>query len=92
VKKTTDPPRPAIWLLTKRLSAEWRDFIVGNPQQEFATRCGDSSVESYVWFWWQTMRCLGCAGTRSLQSITAWIATTRLDDAYAVCRSTDWTA
>jgi hypothetical protein len=29
VKKTTDLPRFAIWLLTRRLSAEWRDFIVG---------------------------------------------------------------
>jgi putative ABC transport system permease protein len=58
VKKTTDPPRLAIWLLTRRLSAEWRDFVVGDLQEEFATRSGDSAVAAQAWFWWQTMRCL----------------------------------
>jgi putative ABC transport system permease protein len=58
VKKTTDPPRLAIWLLTRRLSAEWRDFIVGDLEEEFATRSGDSAVAAHAWFWWQTMRCL----------------------------------
>jgi putative ABC transport system permease protein len=58
VKKTTDPPRLAIWLLTRRLSAEWRDFVVGDLEEEFATRSGDSAVAAHAWFWWQTMRCL----------------------------------
>jgi putative ABC transport system permease protein len=58
VKKTTDPPRLAIWLLTRRLSAEWRDFVVGDLEEEFATRGGDSPVAAHAWFWWQTMRCL----------------------------------
>jgi hypothetical protein len=58
VKKTTDPPRLAIWLLTRRLSAEWRDFVVGDLEEEFATRRGDSPVVGHAWFWWQTMRCL----------------------------------
>jgi putative ABC transport system permease protein len=58
VKKTTDPPRLAIWLLTRRLSAEWRDFVVGDLEEEFATRSGDSPVAAHAWFWWQTMRCL----------------------------------
>jgi predicted permease len=58
VKKTTDPPRLAIWLLTRRLSAEWRDFVVGDLQEEFATRSGDSAVAAQAWLWWQTMRCL----------------------------------
>jgi putative ABC transport system permease protein len=58
VKKTTDPPRLAIWLLTRRLSAEWRDFVVGDLEEEFATRSGDSPVAARAWFWWQTMRCL----------------------------------
>jgi hypothetical protein len=58
VKKTTDPPRFAIWLLTKRLSAEWRDFVVGDLEEEFATRCGNSPVAARAWLWWQTMRCL----------------------------------
>jgi predicted permease len=58
MKKTTHPPRLAIWLLTRRLSAEWRDFIVGDLEEEFATRSGDSPVAAHAWFWWQTMRCL----------------------------------
>jgi len=58
VKKTTDPPRLAIWLLTRRLSAEWRDFVVGDLEEEFARRSGDSAVAAHAWFWWQTMRCL----------------------------------
>src|SRR3989454_10295716 len=58
VKKTTDPPRLAIWLLTRRLSAEWRDFVVGDLEEEFAARRGDSPVAAHAWFWWQTMRCL----------------------------------
>ena len=58
MKKTTDPPRLAIWLLNKRLSDEWRDFVVGDLEEEFATRSGDSPVAAHAWFWWQTMRCL----------------------------------
>jgi len=57
-KTTTDPPRLAIWLLNRRLSAEWRDFVVGDLEEEFATRSGDSPVAAHAWFWWQTMRCL----------------------------------
>jgi predicted permease len=58
VKKTTNPPWLAIWLLTRRLSAEWCDFVVGDLEEEFARRSGDSAVAAHAWFWWQTMRCL----------------------------------
>jgi hypothetical protein len=58
MKKTTDPPRLAIWLLARRLSAEWRDFVVGDLEEEFSTRSVDSPVAAHAWFWWQTMRCL----------------------------------
>jgi predicted permease len=58
VKKTTDPPRLAIWLLTRRLSAEWRDFVIGDLEEEFAARSGNSPVAAHAWLWWQTMRCL----------------------------------
>lgn len=58
MKKTTDPPRLAIWLLTRRLSAEWRDFVVGDLEEEFATRSDDSPVAAHTWLWWQTVRCL----------------------------------
>jgi predicted permease len=53
----TDLPRLAIWLLSKRLPAEWRDFVVGDLQEAFATRQGDSRA-SQVWLWWQIVRCL----------------------------------
>jgi putative ABC transport system permease protein len=56
--KTTAPPRLAIWLLNKRLPAEWRDFVVGDLEEEFAARSGDSPVAAQAWIWWQTMRCL----------------------------------
>jgi len=58
VKKSTNPPRLAIWLLTTRLSTEWRDFVVGDLEEEFATRSADSPVAGHAWFWWQTIRCL----------------------------------
>jgi putative ABC transport system permease protein len=58
VKKTTGPPRLATWLLTRRLSAEWRDFVVGDLEEEFSTRSADSPVAAHAWFWWQTIRCL----------------------------------
>src|SRR5262245_61981563 len=55
---TTHPPRLAIWLLTRRLSAEWQDFVVGDLEEEFATRSVDSPLAAHTWFWWQTLRCL----------------------------------
>jgi putative ABC transport system permease protein len=58
VKKTTDPPRLAIWLLTRRLSDEWREFVVGDLEEEFMKRRGDSPVAAHAWLWWQTIRCL----------------------------------
>src|SRR6185295_4404454 len=37
VKKTTNPPPLAIWLLNQRLPAEWYEFVVGDLEEEFAT-------------------------------------------------------
>jgi predicted permease len=58
MKKTTNPPWFAIWLLTRRLSGEWCEFVIGDLEEKFATRRGDSAVAAHAWFWWQTMRCL----------------------------------
>jgi predicted permease len=58
VKEITDPPRLAIWLLTWRVSAEWREFVVGDLKEEFETRSSKSPFASHAWFWWQTLRCL----------------------------------
>ena len=87
MKKTTDPPRLAIWLLTRRLSAEWRDFVVGDLEEEFATRSGDSPVAAHAWFWWQTMRCLAAPPPVRPNPLLHGIVTRRLEDAYLVCRS-----
>jgi len=53
-----NPPRLAIWLLSRRLPNEWCDFVVGDLQEEFATRNSDSRLAARGWFWWQTLRCL----------------------------------
>ena len=49
----SSPPRLAVWLLTRRLSPEWRDFVLGDLEEEFKAR-----RRSVRWFWWQTIRCL----------------------------------
>ena len=72
VKRTTDPPRLAIWLLTRRLSAEWRDFVVGDLEEEFATRSADSPVAAPRLVLVADDALPGCAATRSPQSIAAW--------------------
>jgi putative ABC transport system permease protein len=58
MKKATDAPRLAVWLLSKRLSAEWREFVIGDLEEEFAARCSGSPVAAHAWLWWQTMRCV----------------------------------
>jgi predicted permease len=45
-------------LLTRRLSAEWRDFILGDLEEGFAARSGHSPIAARAWYWWQTLRCL----------------------------------
>jgi putative ABC transport system permease protein len=52
------PPRFALWLLSGRLPDEWRDFVVGDLVEEFATRSGDSRWAARVWFWSQAVRCM----------------------------------
>src|SRR6202023_512404 len=32
------PPRLAVWLLTRRVSAEWREFVLGDLEEEFLKR------------------------------------------------------
>jgi predicted permease len=52
------PPRLAVWLLTRRLRAEWVDFVVGDLEEEFQTRRATSPAAANRWFWQQTIRCL----------------------------------
>lgn len=58
MKRTNGLPRLAIWLLTQRLSAQWRDFVLGDLEEEFKKRRDDSPSAARVWLWWQTLRCL----------------------------------
>jgi putative ABC transport system permease protein len=51
------PPRAAVWLLTRRLTDEWREFVLGDLEEEFAARCGRSPARARLWFWRQAIRC-----------------------------------
>ena len=57
---TPNPPRLAVWLLSLRLSPEWRDFVLGDLEEEFVARRHSSPPAAVRWFWWQTIRCV-CA-------------------------------
>jgi putative ABC transport system permease protein len=52
------PPRLALWLLARRLSPEWRDFVLGDLEEEFRVRHAASPSRARRWFWRQTIRCL----------------------------------
>jgi putative ABC transport system permease protein len=52
------PPRFAVWLLGIRLPTAWRDFVLGDLEEEFGDRSADSPFAARAWFWWQTLRCL----------------------------------
>jgi putative ABC transport system permease protein len=52
------PPRLAVWLLTQRLPNEWRDFVIGDLEEEFAARAARAAAGARAWFWGQTLRCL----------------------------------
>jgi predicted permease len=52
------PPRLAAWLLTRRLSPEWRDFVLGDLEEEFLTRRAESAAAARAWYWRQALRCL----------------------------------
>jgi putative ABC transport system permease protein len=53
-----EPPRVAVLLLMRRLAAGWRDFVLGDLEEEFQTRSKASPAAARRWFWWQTIRCL----------------------------------
>src|SRR6185295_326620 len=55
---TFDPPRLAVWLLTHRIADEWREFVLGDLEEEFARRQAASPASARRWFWRQTIRSL----------------------------------
>ena len=55
------PPRPpatAVWLLSRRIPAALRDFILGDLEEEFRDRHAVSPADARRWYWRQTIRCL----------------------------------
>jgi predicted permease len=51
-------PRLARWLLERRLAADWREFILGDLEEEFHARRAVSPAAARRWLWRQTVRCL----------------------------------
>jgi predicted permease len=51
--------------LTYRLSDEWREFILGDLEEEFHIRSGSSPLQARRWFWRQTIRCLASPPTNA---------------------------
>ena len=52
------PPALALWLLSHRVPAAWRDFVLGDLEEEFRDRSAVSPAAARRWFWRQTIRCL----------------------------------
>jgi len=53
-----DPPRIAAWLLAHRLPADWREFVLGDLEEEFRAACAASPPRARRWYWWQAIRCI----------------------------------
>jgi len=52
------PPRLAATLLGWRLAPAWREFVLGDLEEEFAARAAASFAAATAWYWWQALRCL----------------------------------
>ena len=88
---TLEPPRLALWLLARRLSPEWHDFLVGDLVEEFRVRATVSPSRARRWFWRQTLHCLAspplpprAADTHTLASGDSFMRTLAADLRYAV--------
>ena len=55
---TGAPPRFAVALLSWRLAPEWREFVLGDLEEEFHARAALSIAAARRWFWRQTIRSL----------------------------------
>jgi putative ABC transport system permease protein len=45
-------------MLAWRLPAEWRDFVLGDLEEEFRARSAASAPAAHAWYWRQALRCL----------------------------------
>jgi putative ABC transport system permease protein len=55
---TPGPPRVAARLLAHRVPPEWREFVLGDLEEEFHVRAAQSVAAARRWYWLQTLRCL----------------------------------
>src|SRR5262249_59029702 len=68
---TAAPPRLAARLVSWRVPAERRDFVLGDLEEEFAARAAIDPGAARRWYWRQAIRCLG--GSFSLRSLPSII-------------------
>jgi predicted permease len=52
-----EPPRLAMRLLARRVPAPWREFVVGDLEEEFRARAANDERRARRWFWRQALRC-----------------------------------
>ena len=52
------PPSLATFLLSRRLSPEWREYVLGDLEEEFIARAAQSLSAARRWYWSQAVRCL----------------------------------
>lgn len=55
---TPSPPKLAARLLALRLGPEWRDYVLGDLEEEFRIRSDVSLRSARAWYWRQAIRCL----------------------------------
>src|SRR5690349_11483603 len=65
------PPRLAMWLLTRCTHAAWREFALGDLEEEFQQRHAASPIAARRWFWRQTLRCVFTAPVSEPQPFSA---------------------
>src|SRR3954463_386106 len=85
----SQPPRLALRLLAWRLAPEWRDFVVGDLDEESRARAAASPSGARRWFWRQTLRCLAAppshhSPAHALTSGDPFMRTLAADIRYAV--------
>jgi predicted permease len=58
VTNVPHPPTLALRLLARRLPADWREFVIGDLEEEFSVRASANVPAARRWFWRQTLRCV----------------------------------